>query len=112
MRAAKTDANQTAIVEALRARGHRVQSLAGVGKGVPDLLVGARVLTTKYTDGKPMPNLEFNLMLLELKVARNKRGDLEPLNALEAKWHRAWKDWPVYVVGSVEEAIRVVERAT
>lgn len=41
-RAARTDANQTAIVEALRKCGASVQSLAAVGKGVPDLLVGLR----------------------------------------------------------------------
>ena len=41
-RAAKVDANQEQIVQALRACGATVQSLAGVGKGVPDLLVGIR----------------------------------------------------------------------
>jgi hypothetical protein len=40
MRAAKIDANQEAVVLALRSAGATVQSLAGVGKGVPDLLVG------------------------------------------------------------------------
>ena len=38
---AKVDANQKVIVEALRAAGCFVQSLAGVGKGCPDLLVGS-----------------------------------------------------------------------
>jgi hypothetical protein len=33
MRAAKIDANQEAVVTALRAAGATVQSLAGVGKG-------------------------------------------------------------------------------
>lgn len=41
-RAAHVDANQKAIVEALRKAGASVQSLAAVGKGVPDLLVGWR----------------------------------------------------------------------
>ena len=40
MRAAKIDANHEAVVLALRSAGATVQSLAGVGKGVPDLLVG------------------------------------------------------------------------
>lgn len=38
-RAAKVDANQTAIVSALRACGAQVLSLAAVGKGCPDLLI-------------------------------------------------------------------------
>jgi hypothetical protein len=41
-RAAKVDANHGAIVDALRRAGATVQSLAGVGKGCPDLLVGHR----------------------------------------------------------------------
>ena len=36
---AKVDLNQTEIVQALRQAGATVQSLAAVGKGVPDLLV-------------------------------------------------------------------------
>jgi hypothetical protein len=41
-RAAKVDANQTEIVQALRQIGAVVQSLAAVGNGCPDLLVGYR----------------------------------------------------------------------
>ena len=35
----RVDANQTDIVDGLRAHGASVESLAGLGKGVPDLLV-------------------------------------------------------------------------
>jgi hypothetical protein len=38
--AAKVDANQAAVVAALRKIGASVQPLHGVGAGVPDLLVG------------------------------------------------------------------------
>ncbi len=41
-RAAKIDKNQREIVEALRRIGASVQSLAAVGEGCPDLLVGLR----------------------------------------------------------------------
>ena len=41
-RAAKIDPNQPDIVRALRAAGATVRSLAGVGDGCPDLLVGFR----------------------------------------------------------------------
>ena len=43
-RAAHVDANQPAIVQALLEAGYTVQSLAGVGCGCPDLVVGARRL--------------------------------------------------------------------
>jgi len=41
-RRAKVDGNQAEIVEALRQIGCSVQSLASVGDGCPDLLVGYR----------------------------------------------------------------------
>ena len=37
----RKDDNQDAIVEALEAAGCCIQSLAGVGRGVPDVLVGS-----------------------------------------------------------------------
>ena len=57
MRAAKIDANQEAVVLALRSAGATVQSLAGVGKGTPDLLVGYKGQT----------------LHLKLKTALNRR---------------------------------------
>jgi len=39
-RAAKVDTNQAEIVQDLRALGCTVQSIASMGQGVPDLLVG------------------------------------------------------------------------
>jgi hypothetical protein len=38
----RVDRNQAEIVQALRKCGAHVQSLAGVGRGCPDLLVGYR----------------------------------------------------------------------
>ncbi len=40
--ASRTDANQAALVSALRVAGASVELLHGVGKGCPDLLVGYR----------------------------------------------------------------------
>lgn len=52
----KIDANQKAIVAALRDAGASVVSLAGIGRGCPDLLVGFRgqnyLLEVKNLDGK------------------------------------------------------------
>ena len=44
-RAARIDRNQPEIVKALRQVGAHVTSLAAVGDGVPDLLVGFQGMT-------------------------------------------------------------------
>lgn len=89
-RAARTDSNQTEIVEALRAIGCSVQSLASVGQGVPDLLVGF---------------MKKNF-LLEVKD-----GDKSPsqrrLTTDELLWHNGWNG-KVAVVNNVKEALAAV----
>lgn len=87
-RAAKVDANQDAIVTALRAAGASVQSLAAIGKGCPDLLVG-------------MAAEGGRLYLMEVK-----RGTAKP-NELQQRWHAEWKT-DVHVVRSPDEALRVI----
>jgi Holliday junction resolvase len=86
MRAAKVDANQAEIVEALRKRGASVQSLAAVGKGVPDLLVGYAGHT----------------FLLEVKGANGKLTDDQKI------WHAGWNG-QVAIVRTVKEALRVLK---
>ncbi len=81
----RVDANQAEIVATLRARGCSVQSLAELGKGVPDLLVGFR--RENY--------------LMEVKSASGR------LTEAEQKWHKSWRGW-VYVVHSIEEALEAV----
>jgi len=85
-RAAKIDGTQAAIVDALRAAGCKVLSLAGVANGCPDLLV--------YYGAE--------LTLLEVK---NPKGKGVKLTADQIKFHA---DWPVWVVTSPEEALRAV----
>lgn len=89
-RAAKTDANQTEIVKALRQAGAVVQSLAAVGCGCPDLLVGFR--------GKNW--------LLEIKDG-NKPPSAQALTPHQVEWHRVWQGH-VVVVNSVESAIAAI----
>lgn len=69
----RTDANQEAIVRALRSAGMCVQSLAAMGGGVPDLLVGWR----------------SHNFLLEVKDG-NKPPSARALTVAEQNWHDQW----------------------
>lgn len=90
-RASAVDSNQSAIVAALRAVGATVQSLAEVGKGVPDLLVGHRRAT----------------YLLEVKDGERSPSE-QALTPAQVTWHRRWRGLPVHVVRDVGEALAVI----
>jgi Holliday junction resolvase len=90
-RAAKVDANQEQVVEALRAAGASVQTLAAVGKGVPDLLVGYQGKT----------------LLLEVKDGRRPPSERR-LTEDQLKWHGAWRGGPLAVVDGPEAALRML----
>jgi hypothetical protein len=90
-RAAKVDANQSAIVQALRAAGCSVQSIASVGKGAPDLLVG-------YGGQN---------YLLEVKDPAQPPS-ARRLTDFEAAWHATWKG-SVRIVHTPEEAVAYVQ---
>ena len=87
MRAKNVDANQTAVVAALRAAGATVQHLHEVGAGCPDLLVG----------------FQGNNFLLEVKNLAAGGS----LNAEQVKWHREWRGH-VLVITSPEKAFDFV----
>ena len=91
-RAAKIDANQTQVVEALRAAGATVQSLAAVGQGVPDLLVGFQGKT----------------LLMEVKDGR-KPPSQRQLTEDQLKWHGAWRGGPVAIVDGPDAALRMLK---
>lgn len=89
-RAAKIDDNQREIVSALRRVGCSVQSLAGVGKGVPDLVVGFRKRN----------------FLLEIKDG-SKSPSKRKLTPDEQNFHSMWKG-QVVIVETVADALKVV----
>jgi len=91
MRAAKIDANHEQVVSALRAAGASVQTLAAVGKGVPDLLVGYQGKT----------------LLLEVKDGR-KPPSARRLTEDQLKWHGAWRGGPLAVVDGPDAALRML----
>jgi hypothetical protein len=92
--AAKVDANQQEIVEGLRRCGWSVQVTSGVGKGFPDLVVGAL--------GR---NGRVNIFL-EVKDG-NKPPSARQLTKDQVEWHSRWRG-QVAVVNSTEEAITTV----
>jgi Holliday junction resolvase len=91
MRAARIDANHEQVVSALRAAGASVQSLAGVGKGVPDLLVGfqGKTLLMEVKDGRKTPS--------ERRLSED-----------QVRWHGAWNGGPLAIVDGVDAALRML----
>lgn len=84
---ARVDANQKQIVTALRRAGATVQSLASIGKGCPDLLVG--IAGRNY--------------LLEVKDGSKPQSQLH-LTKLEEKWLFGWMgSWDV--VYDIQDAL-------
>ena len=89
-RAARIDANQPEIVKGLREAGVEVQSLAGMGDGVPDLLVswgGANILLEVKDPDQP--------------PSKRKLTDDQ------VTWHAKWKG-PCFVVTTTQEALQRV----
>ena len=83
--AAKTDANQQEIIDALRDVGCSVECLHQAGSGVPDLAVGYQGFT----------------YFMEVKTDKGK------LTPDQVEWHASWRG-QVAIVRSVDEALRVI----
>ena len=91
MQTHRTDANQAAIVRALRQAGASVCNLASVGGGCPDLLVG----------------FAGHNYLLEIKNLEGHRLRYTPA---ERGFMDAWRGH-VYVVTDVPQALAVLDAA-
>jgi Holliday junction resolvase len=96
-RAARTDANHAAIVDALRKAGAHVTSLAAIGDGCPDLLVGYRQ----------------RLYVLEVKDG-TKPPSARELTADQVQWHAAALRVGVtpHVVDNLTDALRAIGAIT
>jgi hypothetical protein len=89
----KTDDNQGDVVEALRARGAKVEPrLAACGGGVCDLLIGYK----------------RQLAVGEVKPGDAKNKTQRDLNSNEVKWHEEWGEFPVYLWLSPKEAVETL----
>jgi hypothetical protein len=91
MRAAKVDENHQEVVLALRTAGATVHSLAAVGKGVPDLLVGYRGQT----------------FLMEIKDGRKSPSERK-LTEPQIQWHAVWKGGPLAIVENSVQALQMI----
>lgn len=93
-RAANLDRNHAEVVTSLERAGMKVQSLASMGGGVPDLLVGFRGLSC----------------VLEIKD-----GTLPPsargLTEAEKNWHATWPGHAVIVESAEAAVLAVIEHA-
>lgn len=87
----RTDGNHKEIVKALREIGASVQSLAELGSGVPDILVGFR--------GK-----NYTFEIKDWRQPPNKRK----LTPDEKKWHELWTG-QVAVIETFNEALAILQ---
>jgi hypothetical protein len=90
-RAAKVDANHDAVVCALRAAGAVVHSLAGLGNGIPDLLIAFRGQT----------------LLMEVKDGAKVKS-AQKLKPLQVEFFKTWTGGPLSVVDSPDAALRAI----
>jgi len=93
MRAAKIDANQPEIVQALRSMGASVQHLHSVGQGCPDLLCaisGVGNFLVEIKDGSKPPSKQ-------------------KLTPDQIDWHCQWRA-PVYIVNSIYQVADLVQK--
>lgn len=97
---ARTDNNHAEIVEALRAKGWEVLSLAPLGGGAPDILIG-RSLGIEHSDDGTKHTEYWDFKLVEIKDGA-KSPSRQKLTDAEIEFH---KRWPVIVLRSIEDAL-------
>lgn len=88
---ARTDANQQAVIDMLRQVGASVQSLAAIGNGCPDLLVGYNGRT----------------FLMEVKDGAKTASQIR-LTPDQVGWHQKWVGGSLSIVYGPEGALEVI----
>jgi hypothetical protein len=87
----RIDANQNAIVDALREAGASVRIISQ-GDGIPDLLVGYKQFT----------------ILMEVKDG-DKPPSARKLTDAEQKFFNEWRGGMLVIVNSVEQALEIIK---
>lgn len=98
-RASRVDVNQVDVVDALRAVGCFVQSLAAIGKGCPDLLVAIPARGGR----QPTP---ARWIVIEVKDG-SLPSSARRLTGPQKAWHREAVA-PVHIANNVDEALMIV----
>lgn len=91
MKACKVDNNQKVIVKALLQVGAKVWDTTKVGNGFPDLLVSFQ--------GK-----DYKMEIKNPNTSYGKKG----FNKNQKRFVDAWKGSPVFLVSSVDDALKVI----
>lgn len=89
-RAARTDANHAEICRVFRDAGCTVVDLSMVGRGCPDIAVGAA----------------GNTAFVEIKDGTKPPSE-QRLTVAQQLWHAAWRGGTLAIVNDVEGALRV-----
>jgi hypothetical protein len=102
------DSNQKAIADAIRLLGYPVMDLHAAGNGVEDLLVGI-----KRPIG-PGGFARYDWLLVECKVARNKRGEVTPsqYKPAQIEWRARTVEWPRITATSAQDAVSQLRALT
>jgi hypothetical protein len=107
-RKGKADSNHKAIAEAIAVLGFPVMDLHAAGNGVEDLLVGI-----KRPIG-PGGISRYDWLLVECKVARNKRAEITP--SQYTKEQKEWREetawWPRITATSAQDAVDQIRALT
>ncbi len=99
----RLDKVQTGIVEGLRARGYTVLSLASIGGGAPDILVGWHAGEHLQLDvPRPLPTM----CLFELKTP--KKATKPVTKEKQDRFRAAWRG-PLYQAKSLEECLAALQ---
>lgn len=101
-RLGRADANHAAVVRALQAIGVQPMDLHAAGAGVEDLLLPLQRAGQRWW------------LLCEVKVARNKRGTVQPSQYTRAQreWRERTAGWPRITVTSAQDAVIQVRALT
>jgi hypothetical protein len=95
VRAARVDANQTAVIKALRGYGCSVYPTHAVGAGFPDLVVGS----------PPGPDGRRRVGFVEVKDG-SKPPSARKLTADQIEFWDEWAGCPMAIVTDVDGALR------
>ena len=107
-RAARIDDNQRDIVTALERAGCTVQSLASLGEGVPDLLVGVPMRMEFGHGGLAMWQIPARNIIIEVKDGA-KPPSRRRLTEDQIKWRAWWKGPQPVTVESVADALAAIK---